>query len=172
MWCVDCNNHFPKKCNLDDFLMWLTSFFRELTSLSKLSTFLSYWLIRPCSPSSSSDVRSVNRNAEWECSGSTSGSGGVISRWCVGPLVQITFSVTLHEFFHNGLRGNFPLRCVTSHLYEASRMEAFPGGIHGTRALTMAVGRRFPLSTLVFPFKTQVCNKMSFLSARPPYAAQ
>lgn len=46
-----------------------------------------------------------------------------------------------------------PLNCVTSHLYDVSRTEAFPGGIHGTRVLTLAVGWRSALSTLVFPLK-------------------
>lgn len=72
----------------------LTSFFRVLTSVSKLSIVFSYWLIRPWSPSSSSDVRSASRSADGECSGSGSGSGGVISRRCVGPLVKMTLFKT------------------------------------------------------------------------------
>lgn len=45
--------------------------------------------------------------------------------------------------------------CITSHLYEESRIEAFPGGNHGTRVCTLAIGRRFTLSVLVFSYKTQ-----------------
>ncbi len=50
-------------------------------------------------------------------------------------------------------RCNIPLRSVTSHLYAASRREAFPGGIHGSRVLILVVGRMFPLLTLAFTFK-------------------
>lgn len=93
---IKCQGQSKGRATQTSNLQKLTSFFRELISVSKLSIFLSYWLIRPCSPSSSSDVRSANRWADWEGSSSASGSSGVISRQCVGPLVQITVSVIQH----------------------------------------------------------------------------
>lgn len=46
-------------------------------------------------------------------------------------------------FFNNSYIINIRL---TSHLYDVSRVEALPGGIHGTLVLTLAVGRKQPFA--------------------------
>lgn len=43
---------------------------------------------------------------------------------------------------------------LTSHLYEVSRVETLPGGIHGTLVFTLAVGRK-PLLGLTWSIKIQ-----------------
>lgn len=99
-----------------------------------------------------------DRGANWQlsCCEETVLTVPVSTVLLSGPILSI---LRENSSFHQNEAGfvySFPWGHVTSHLYEASRMEAFPGGIHGPRVLTLAVGR-FPLLTLAFPFKSTMC---------------